>query len=80
MDRKTELLARAYFVAIVFTLIALVIAYRVVTISIVEGDKWKQKGAANVKWKEVSVDRGNIYSDDESLLATSLQFLSLIHI
>ena len=77
MNRKTELLARAYFVVIVFTLIALVIAYRVIVISVIEGDKWRQKGAANVKWVEVDADRGNIYSDDESLLATSLQFFEI---
>ncbi len=77
MDRRTELLARAYFVVIVFAIIALVIAYRVIDISIINGDKWRQKGAANVKWMEVSVDRGNIYSDDESLLATSIQFFEV---
>jgi cell division protein FtsI (penicillin-binding protein 3) len=77
MNRKTELLARAYFVVIVFTMIALVIAYRVIVISVVEGDKWRQKGAANVKWINVDADRGNIYSDDESLLATSLQFFEI---
>ncbi len=77
MNRKTELLARAYFVVIVFTIVALVIAYRVVNISVIEGDKWRQKGAKNVQWKEVNADRGNIYSDDESLLATSLQFFEV---
>lgn len=77
MNRKTELLARAYFVVMVFTVIALVIAYRVVNISVVQGDKWREKGAKNVQWREVNADRGNIYSDDESLLATSLQFFEV---
>lgn len=77
MSRRNELLARAYFVVAVFSILALVIAFRVVRISIVEGDKWRAKAAQNVKWMEVDADRGNIYSDDESLLATSLQFFEI---
>jgi cell division protein FtsI (penicillin-binding protein 3) len=77
MDRRTELLARAYFVVTVFTILAIVIAFRVIKISIIEGDKWRAKGSKNVQWMEVDADRGNIYSDDESLLATSLQFFEI---
>ena len=56
MNRKTELLARAYFVVIVFSVIAMVIAYRVIQISVVDGDKWRKKGDANVQWKEMDAD------------------------
>lgn len=77
MDRRTELLARAYFVVTVFAILAVVIAFRVIKISIIEGDKWRAKGSKNVQWMEVDADRGNIYSDDESLLATSLQFFEI---
>ncbi len=77
MDRRTELLARAYFVVTVFAILAIVIAFRVIKISIIEGDKWRAKGSKNVQWMEVDADRGNIYSDDESLLATSLQFFEI---
>ena len=77
MNRKTELMARAYFVVMMFTILALVIAYRVFTISMLEGDKWRQKGAVNVKWMEVDADRGNIYADDLTLLVSSLQFFEI---
>ncbi|MFM2393000.1 MAG: hypothetical protein RLZZ546_982 [Bacteroidota bacterium] len=77
MTRRTELMARAYFVVAVFTVLALVIAFRVMKISIVEGDKWRAKGSENVKWMEVDADRGNIYADDESLLAVSTQFFEI---
>ncbi len=77
MERRTELLARAYFVVTLFTILALVIAFRVIKISVVEGDKWRAKGSKNVQWLEVDADRGNIYADDESLLATSLQFFEI---
>ena len=77
MNRRTELLGRAYFVVSVFAILALVIAFRVIKISLIEGDKWRAKGSKNVKWMEVDADRGNIYADDESLLATSLQFFEI---
>jgi cell division protein FtsI (penicillin-binding protein 3) len=77
MNRRTELLARAYFVVTLFSILAIVIAFRVIKISIIEGDKWRAKGSKNVQWMEVDADRGNIYSDDESLLATSLQFFEI---
>lgn len=77
MSRRNELLARAYFVVAIFSILAMVIAFRVIRISVVEGDKWRAKAAQNVKWMEVDADRGNIYSDDESLLATSLQFFEI---
>ncbi|MBK8700643.1 MAG: transpeptidase family protein [Saprospiraceae bacterium] len=77
MDRRTELTARAYFVVTVFAVLALIIAFRVLKISLIEGDKWRAKGSKNVQWMEVDADRGNIYADDESLLATSLQFFEI---
>lgn len=77
MNQKTELLARAYFVVVIFSLLSMVIAYRVFKVSILEGDKWRQKGAVNVKWKELNADRGDIIADDGSLLATSIQFFEI---
>jgi cell division protein FtsI (penicillin-binding protein 3) len=77
MDRRKELLARAYFVVSIFSMIALVIAYKVINIGIIERAKWKAEAAKNVKWMEVDADRGNIYADDESLLATSIQFFEI---
>lgn len=77
MNKKTELLARAYFVVMVFGILSAVIAYRVFKVSVVEGDKWRKMGAKNVKWKELNADRGDIYADDGSLLATSLQFFEI---
>lgn len=75
--RKTELLARAYFVLVLFVVIAIVITFRVIKISVFEGEKWRSKGEVNVRWMKVDTDRGNIYSDDESLLATSLQLFEI---
>lgn len=77
MDRKKELLIRAYFVLLCFVLYALLIAFRVVNISVVEGEKWREKGGHNVKWMQVEAERGNIYDKNGNLLATSLPFFEI---
>ena len=74
MDRKRELLLRVYMVLAVFCLFAALIVYRVVRINLVEGDKWRTKNDVYVQWKPIDTDRGNIYAQDGSLLATSLPF------
>lgn len=46
-------------------------------ISFIERDKWRQKGEANVQWRTVDADRGNIYAEESNLLSTSLQFFEV---
>ncbi len=77
MDRKKELLIRAYFVLFCFVLYAFLIAFRVVNISVVEGEKWRKKGGQNVKWMQVEAERGNIFDRNGNLLATSLPFFEI---
>ena len=73
MDIKNEILWRIYLVALLFILFAVGIFVRTARIQIVEGDKWrKQADSLYVAYRPVSADRGNIYADDGSLLATSL--------
>ena len=43
MNRRTELLGRAYFVVSVFAILALVIAFRVIKISLIEGERMMEK-------------------------------------
>jgi cell division protein FtsI (penicillin-binding protein 3) len=77
MDRKNELLVRVYLVMLCFLIASALILYRVIKISVIEGDKWRTKGEQLVKWIPVEADRGNIYADDGNLLATSLQFFEI---
>jgi cell division protein FtsI (penicillin-binding protein 3) len=77
MERKKELLWRAYLVMIGFVAVTLVILYKVFYISVIDAEKWKQKGEVNVKWRTVDADRGNIYAEEENLLATSIQFFEV---
>ncbi len=77
MDKKKELLWRAYLVMFCFVLVAIVILFRIFKISVVERDKWRQKGEVNVKWRSVDADRGNIYAEESNLLSTSIQFFEV---
>ncbi len=77
MDRKKELLVRMYLVMFAFVMLSIVIIVRVAKVSIVEGDKWRAKGNKNVKLRTVLAERGNIYSEEYNLLATSLKFFEI---
>lgn len=77
MDRKKEMLWRAYLVMFAFLLASAIILVKIFNISVLERDKWRQKGEANVKWKVVDADRGNIYAEESILLSTSIQFFEV---
>lgn len=77
MDRRNELLVRAYFVMFVFVVLSIVIIARVGKVSVIEGDVWREKGGKKVDWVPVKAERGNIYSADGELLATSLMFFEI---
>lgn len=77
MDKKKELLWRAYLVMLFFVLASFVIMFKIFKISVLEGDKWKAKASDNIKWKIVDADRGSIYSDEMHLLSTSVQFFEI---
>ncbi len=73
MDIKNEILWRIYLVALLFILFAVGIFVKTAQIQFVEGEKWRAHAdSLYVDLRPVSADRGNIYSDDGSLLATSL--------
>ena len=79
LSRKNELLYRVYLVLLVFVLFAFLIVYRVVNISVVEGEEWRKKQVTRYyDWKPLKRQRGNIYADDgQSLLATSVEFFEI---
>ncbi|SMD32749.1 cell division protein FtsI (penicillin-binding protein 3) [Reichenbachiella faecimaris] len=75
MSFKSTILLRvrvAYLVALLFSF---AIIYKIVEIQNLDGGKWKKK-AENIglQYRNVKATRGNIYSDNGSLLATSLPF------
>ncbi len=60
------------------TLVALGVIGKIVYLQWVEGPKWRKVAQAKmVRYRLVKATRGNIYSDNGSLLATSLPFYKL---
>ncbi|MBX2816585.1 MAG: transpeptidase family protein [Saprospiraceae bacterium] len=75
---KKELLSRAYLVLFVLTMVAACLIGKTAWISQVEGRKWKEEGnSAKLKVVDVLPDRGNIYSKDRELLASSVPYFDL---
>lgn len=73
MNIKNEVLTRMYLVLGVFILLAIFLFAKTVKISYVEGEKWRSVAKDNyVKYESVPALRGNILSDDGSLLAASI--------
>lgn len=77
MTNKNELLLRVYVVLLMFILFALVIAFKIVKINVIEGDKWRAKAEQNLKWSPVNATRGDIYTEDGKLLSTSTMFFDI---
>ncbi|PIB34420.1 cell division protein [Reichenbachiella sp. 5M10] len=76
-NRKTILL-RVRLAYLVVLLFSGGILYKIARIQTVDGGKWKKKAESiGLQYRNVKSTRGNIYSDNESLLATSLPFYRL---
>ncbi|MEM7102589.1 MAG: penicillin-binding protein [Bacteroidota bacterium] len=73
MDIKNEILWRIYVVALAITLAAAGIFFKAVKIQVVEGEHWRSKAdSLYVDYRPINAERGNVFSSDGSLLATSL--------
>ncbi len=78
MSHKKELLLRAYLVLAGLTIMALVLIGSTVRISVIQGAQWREKGdSTKLKFFEITPDRGNIYSADGYLLATSVPYFNI---
>lgn len=75
MNIKTSILLRVRVAFLFAVLFAMAVIGKIAHIQFVEGEKWAQMGERiSFDYKQVKATRGNIYSDNGSLLATSLPF------
>ena len=78
MSKHKELLVRVYITVLVVILVALTLAFRVVKINVIEGDKWRERGdSLYVKHFPVEAERGDIIGRNGELLATSLPLFEI---
>lgn len=72
-DTEKKILNRLYFVASIMFVIALAVVFKLFTIQMVQGDKYRDLAEKRtVKNVTIPANRGNVYASDGSLLATSI--------
>lgn len=75
MNIKKSILIRVRVAFLAIVIFAGAIMYQIFNIQWVNGERWIQMAEdITMSYQEVKATRGNIYSDDGSLLATSLPF------
>jgi cell division protein FtsI (penicillin-binding protein 3) len=73
MNIRTDILLRAYISFGIMVVIALAVLYKMFTIQFVQGEKWAAMAdSLSTRYVDIEPARGNIYSVDGSLLATSV--------
>ena len=70
---ETNILNRLYFIAGCMFVFALAVVFKLCTIQFIQGDDYRALAEERtVKNHEIPANRGNVYSADGSLLATSM--------
>jgi len=68
-----NILNRLYIVVILFLVFAMLIVYKLINVQYVQGDKYRALAESRtIKRDIIKANRGSIYADDGSLLATSV--------
>jgi cell division protein FtsI (penicillin-binding protein 3) len=77
-DTKRDILKRIYFVYGFICLFGLAIVAKIWHLQFVEGDFWRAKAdSLTTRLNKIEPARGNIYTSDGSLLATSVPIYDL---
>ena len=78
MSIKRSIVLRVRVAFLIMLAFSVAVVYQILTIQLKEGEHWKERGKQiGFKYMQVKATRGNIYSDNGSLLATSLPFYRL---
>lgn len=73
MSIRTNILLRVYLAFGLILLFAAAVVFQLCRVQFAQGDKWKQMAKTmSTRYKTIEAARGNIYSVDGSLLATSV--------
>ena len=73
MDKEKNILNRLYFISGCMFIFALLVVFKLVSIQIVDGDKYRNLSEIRtIKNVVIPANRGNVYSANGNLLATSI--------
>ena len=75
---KDEVLVRVYIIlAVIVVPVALLLSYRTLEIAVLDSATYQRLGEKYVQEKTIRAERGNIYSQEGNLLATSVPYFTL---
>lgn len=75
MNIRKSILLRVRVAFLAFLIFGLAITYRIFNLQVLEGEKWQNLAdEIGLQYRKIKATRGNIYSDNGSLLLTSLPF------
>lgn len=77
MSIKRDISWRINLIFLLLCGMGVLIIAQAVKIQVVEGDYWRKQGASTTRIDTIEGERGNIYSEDGRLLATSLPIFEL---
>ena len=78
LNLKDEVLARIYVImALIVVPVACLLVYRTVDIAVLRAEEFKKKGEVHFDVRTVQAERGNIFSRQGNLLATSVPYFSV---
>ena len=78
MNKQRNMMSRGYLVVFVLFVLGVTVGYRLVSLQLTQGEKYRALAEKrSIKNVEVLPVRGNIYSEDGSLLATSVSKYSI---
>ena len=79
MNIKRSILLRVRVAFLLVFLFSAAVAYQIFSLQFIDGSKWRKVAAStSLQYRTIKATRGNIYSDNGSLLATSLPFYKVI--
>ncbi|TAH24937.1 MAG: PASTA domain-containing protein [Cytophagales bacterium] len=75
MGIKTSIVLRVRIAFLAVLLFSIAVVVKILIVQIIDGDRWRKMAEENLlQYRIVKATRGNIFSDNGSLLATSLPF------
>ncbi len=75
MNNEKIIIIRSRIIFLMILIFGIIIVLKLAHIQIIQGNKWRKRAAAlNLEYRPIKAIRGNIYSNDNDLLATSLPY------
>ena len=80
MEVKKDILWRVYLIFLGIVVFSIIVLGKAIYIQTAEGAYWKSlSDSLHLEYREMDADRGTIYSEDGSMLSTSIPFFD-VHI